>query len=70
MLTKAMPYKMILTSYSSLKMEMKEAMGITDQREAKFPVERLWEVSERSVLQSSHITEWLFTIHDDIRKEL
>ena len=51
-----------------IKMEMKEAMGITDQREGQISSRETVGGVERSVLQSSHITEWLFTIHDDVRK--
>lgn len=51
-----------------IKMEMGEAMGITPQREGQVSNRETVGGVERSVLQSSHITEWLFTIHDDVRK--
>ena len=51
-----------------VKAEMGEAMGITPQREGQITNRETVGGVERSVLQSSHITEWLFTRHDDVRK--
>lgn len=53
-----------------IKAEMGEAMGITPQREGQITNRETVGGVERSVLQSSHITEWLFTIHDDVRKRV
>lgn len=53
-----------------IKMEMGEVMGITPQREGQVSNRETVGGVERSVLQSSHITEWLFTIHDDVKKRV
>lgn len=51
-----------------IKQEMAEVIGISPQREGQISNRETVGGTERSVLQSSHITEWLFTIHDDIKK--
>lgn len=53
-----------------IKMEMSEVMGITPQREGQVANRETVGGVERSVLQSSHITEWLFTIHDNVKKRV
>lgn len=53
-----------------IKMEMSEIAGITQQREGQISNRETVGGVERSVLQSSHITEWLFTIHEDIKKRV
>lgn len=53
-----------------IKMEMGEVMGITPQREGQVSNRETVGGVERSVLQSTHITEWLFTIHDDVKKRV
>ena len=53
---------------SFIKMEMSEVMGISPQREGQVSNRETVGGVERSVLQSSHITEWLFNIHDDVKK--
>lgn len=53
---------------SFIKMEMSEVIGISPQREGQVSNRETVGGVERSVLQSSHITEWIFTIHDDIKK--
>ena len=45
-----------------------KAVGITDQREGQIQNRETVGGVERSVLQSSHITEWLFMIHDSIKR--
>ena len=51
-----------------IKMEMSEVVGITKQREGQVSNRETVGGVERATLQSSHITEWLFTIHDDVKK--
>ena len=51
-----------------IKMEMSEVAGITRQREGQISNRETVGGVERATLQSSHITEWLFTIHDDVKK--
>lgn len=51
-----------------IKNEMGEVAGITRQREGQISNRETVGGVERSNLQSSHITEWLFTIHDDVKK--
>lgn len=51
-----------------IKEEMSDACGVSRQREGQvFNRETVGGV-ERATLQSSHITEWMFAIHDDVRK--
>lgn len=51
-----------------IKNEMGEVAGITRQREGQISNRETVGGVERSNLQSSHITEWLFTMHDDVKK--
>jgi hypothetical protein len=51
-----------------IKMEMSEVVGITRQREGQISNRETVGGVERATLQSSHITEWLFTEHDDTKK--
>lgn len=53
-----------------IKMEMSEVAGITKQREGQIANRETVGGVERATLQSSHITEWLFTIHDDLKKRV
>lgn len=53
-----------------LKLEMSEVVGITKQREGQIANRETVGGVERATLQSSHITEWLFTIHDDLKKRV
>lgn len=53
-----------------IKMEMSEVAGITKQREGQISNRETVGGVERATLQSSHITEWLFTIHDDVKKRV
>ena len=50
-----------------IKLEMSEVAGITRQREGQISNRETGGV-ERATLQSSHITEWLFVIHDGVKK--
>ena len=51
-----------------VKLEMGEAAGISRQREGQISSSETVGGVERSNLQSSHITEWLFQIHDNVKK--
>lgn len=51
-----------------IKLEMSEVAGITRQREGQISNRETVGGIERATLQSSHITEWLFTIHDDVKR--
>lgn len=53
-----------------IKMEMGEAAGITPQREGQVSNRETVGGVERATLQSSHITEWLFMIHEDVKKRV
>ena len=53
-----------------IKQSMSEAVGITRQREGQIQNRETVGGVERATLQSSHITEWLFAIHDDIKKRV
>jgi hypothetical protein len=49
-------------------MEMADVAGISKQREGQISNRETVGGVERATLQSSHITEWLFSIHDDVKK--
>lgn len=51
-------------------MEMSEVAGITRQREGQIANRETVGGVERATLQSSHITEWLFTIHEDLKRRV
>ena len=51
-----------------IKMEMSEVAGITRQREGQVSNRETVGGVERATMQSSHITEWLFTVHEDVKK--
>jgi hypothetical protein len=51
-------------------MEMSEVAGITKQREGQVSNRETVGGVERATLQSSHITEWLFVIHEDVKKRV
>lgn len=53
-----------------IKMEMAEAAGITPQREGQISNRETVGGVERATLQSSHITEWLFMIHEDVKRRV
>lgn len=53
-----------------IKMEMSEVIGITRQREGQISNRETVGGVERATLQSSHITEWLFVIHDDVKRRV
>ena len=53
-----------------IKIEMSEVVGISKQREGQISNRETVGGVERATLQSSHITEWLFNIHDDVKKRV
>lgn len=53
-----------------IKMEMSEVVGITKQREGQIANRETVGGVERATLQSSHITEWVFTIHEDLKRRV
>lgn len=61
---------MMVQTLEFLKQEMSDAVGISRQREGQvFNRETVGGI-ERATLQSSHITEWLFIVHEDIKKRV
>lgn len=50
--------------------EMSEVAGISRQREGQISNRETVGGVERATLQSSHITEWLFLTHDDVKKRV
>ena len=53
-----------------IKLEMAEVSGISRQREGQIANRETVGGVERATLQSSHITEWLFSIHDDVKRRV
>lgn len=53
-----------------IKMEMSEVVGITRQREGQISNRETVGGVERATLQSSYITEWLFVVHDDVKRRV
>jgi hypothetical protein len=53
-----------------IKAEMSEAAGISRQREGQISNRETVGGVERATLQSSHITEWLFMQHDDVKRRV
>ena len=52
-----------------IKSEMAEISGVTDQRLGQIDNRETVGGVERSVTQSSHITEWYFAVHDEVKTE-
>lgn len=53
-----------------IKNEMSDACGISKQREGQIANRETVGGIERSTLQSSYITEWLFSTHSDVKKRV
>ena len=53
-----------------IKMEMADVTGVTKQREGQISNRETVGGVERATLQSSHITEWLFAVHEDVKKRV
>lgn len=51
-----------------IKLEMSDVAGISKQREGQISNRETVGGVERATLQSSHITEWLFILHDDVKR--
>lgn len=51
-----------------IKLEMSDVAGISKQREGQISNRETVGGVERATLQSSHITEWLFIQHEDVKK--
>lgn len=51
-----------------IKLEMSDVAGISKQREGQISNRETVGGVERATLQSSHITEWLFIQHDDVKR--
>ena len=55
-----------INTLAYIEQEMGRAVGITDQRQGQIANRETVGGVERSVLQSSHITEWWFAVHNDV----
>lgn len=55
---------------SFIKLEMSEVAGISPQREGQISNRETVGGVERATLQSSHITEWYYVVHDDVKKRV
>lgn len=53
-----------------IKQEIGDVTGITKQRIGQISSRETVGGVERSTLQSTHITEWLFAMHDDLKKRV
>ena len=53
-----------------VKMEMSEVVGISKQREGQISNRETVGGVERATLQSSHITEWVFVTHEDVKRRV
>ena len=53
-----------------IKMEMSDVAGISKQREGQVSNRETVGGVERATLQSSYITEWLFVMHDDVKRRV
>lgn len=51
-----------------IKMEMADVAGISKQREGQISNRETVGGVERATMQSSHITEWLFFTHEDVKR--
>ena len=62
--------QMYINMLEFIKMSMSEVMGVTKQREGQVSNRETVGGVERATLQSSHITEWIFAIHDDVKRRV
>lgn len=62
--------QMYINILEFIKLSMSEIVGITKQREGQVSNRETVGGVERATLQSSHITEWVFSIHDDVKKRV
>ena len=54
----------------AIKQEMSEVVGITKQREGQIHHKETVGGVERSVLNSPHITQYYFSVHDDVKRRV
>lgn len=62
--------QMYINFLEFLKMSMSEVVGITKQREGQVSNRETVGGVERATLQSSHITEWIFVQHENLKKRV
>lgn len=62
--------QMYINMLEFLKMSMSEVVGVSKQREGQISNRETVGGVERATLQSSHITEWIFTIHEDVKRRV
>ena len=62
--------QMYINFLEFIKMSMSEVVGVTKQREGQISNRETVGGVERATLQSSHITEWIFSIHDDVKRRV
>lgn len=62
--------QMHINLLSFIKEELSETIGISRQREGAISNRETVGGVERSTLQSSYITEWLFALHDNLKKRV
>ena len=60
--------QMLISLLEFIKMELSEISGVSKQREGQISNRETVGGVERATLQSSHITEWFFTVHDDVKR--
>lgn len=62
--------QMHINLLSFIKEELSETIGISKQREGSISNRETVGGIERATLQSSYITEWLFALHDNLKKRV
>ena len=62
--------QMYINILEFIKLSMSEIMGVTKQREGQVSNRETVGGVERATLQSSHITEWLFITHEDVKRRV
>lgn len=62
--------QMYINFLEFIKMSMSEVVGVTRQREGQISNRETVGGVERATLQSAHITEWIFTVHDDVKRRV
>lgn len=62
--------QMYIQLLNYIKQEMSEIAGISPQREGQISNRETVGGVERATLQSSHITEWLFVVHENLKKRV
>lgn len=62
--------QMYINMLEFLKLSMAEVVGVSKQREGQISNRETVGGVERATLQSSHITEWIFVQHDDVKRRV